>query len=70
MAVLLLAEVNGAEISMDQTAKALSAVQSLGDVTVLVAGEGAGPVELLFGVDRQQYALAEIGRKGSMPPRA
>ena len=42
MAVLLLAEVNGAEISMDQTAKALSAVQSLGDVTVLVAGEGCG----------------------------
>ena len=42
MAVLLLAEVNGAEISMDQTAKALSAVQTLGDVTVLVAGEGCG----------------------------
>ncbi|MEX0971153.1 MAG: FAD-binding protein [Paracoccaceae bacterium] len=42
MAVLLLAEVNGAEISMDQTAKALSAVTSLGDVTVLVAGEGCG----------------------------
>jgi len=42
MAVLLLAEVNGAEISMDQTAKALSALAGLGDVTVLVAGHACG----------------------------
>jgi len=40
MAVLLLAEVNGGEISMDQTGKALSAVSGLGDVTVLCASAG------------------------------
>ncbi len=38
MAVLLLAEVAGGELSVDQTGKALSGVKSLGDVTVLVAG--------------------------------
>ncbi|GLQ35030.1 electron transfer flavoprotein subunit beta [Amylibacter marinus] len=42
MAVLLLAEVNGADISVDQTAKALTAVASLGDVTVLCASAGCG----------------------------
>ena len=42
MGVLLLAEVNGGEISIDQTAKALSAVSSLGDVTVLCASAGCG----------------------------
>jgi len=40
MAVLLLAEVLGGEISVDQTAKALSAVSNLGDVTVLCASSG------------------------------
>ncbi|NOX41994.1 MAG: electron transfer flavoprotein subunit alpha/FixB family protein [Alphaproteobacteria bacterium] len=40
MAVLLLAEVLGGEISVDQTAKTLSAVASLGDVTVLCASSG------------------------------
>lgn len=40
MAVLLLAEVNGSELSVDQTAKAVSAVASLGDVTVLCASSG------------------------------
>ena len=38
MAVLLIAEVTGAELGADSTAKALTAVRSLGDVTVLVAG--------------------------------
>jgi electron transfer flavoprotein alpha subunit len=42
MAVLLLAEVVGGEISLDQTGKALSAVASLGDVTVLCASAGCG----------------------------
>ncbi len=42
MAVLLIAEVLGGEISIDQTAKALSAVTSLGDVTVLCASAGCG----------------------------
>jgi len=40
MAVLLLAEVTGGVLSADQTGKALSAVASLGDVTILCAGDG------------------------------
>ncbi len=42
MAVLLLAEVNGAELSVDQTAKTVSAAKALGDVTVLCVGAGCG----------------------------
>ncbi|MCF6306187.1 MAG: FAD-binding protein [Rhodobacteraceae bacterium] len=42
MAVLLLAEVQGAELSMDQTAKAVTAATALGDVTVLCASSGCG----------------------------
>ena len=38
MSVLLLAEINSGELSMDQTAKAVSAVSSLGDVTILACG--------------------------------
>ena len=41
MAVLLLAEVNSGELSMDATAKAVTAAKSLGDVTVLCAGASA-----------------------------
>ncbi|MBO9436022.1 electron transfer flavoprotein subunit alpha/FixB family protein [Ruegeria sp. R13_0] len=41
MAVLLLAEVNNGELSLDATAKAVSAAKSLGDVTVLTAGGSA-----------------------------
>ncbi|MEP2532134.1 electron transfer flavoprotein subunit alpha/FixB family protein [Shimia sp.] len=41
MAVLLLAEVNNGELAMDATAKAVTAAQSLGDVTVLAAGGSA-----------------------------
>jgi len=40
MAVLLLAEMNGAELSLDATAKAVSAAKTLGDVTVLCASSG------------------------------
>ena len=40
MAVLLLAEMNDADLAMDATAKALTAVKDLGEVTVLVASEG------------------------------
>ena len=40
MAVLLIAEVNGAALAMDATAKALTAACAMGDVTVLVAGHG------------------------------
>ena len=41
MAVLLLAEVNDGALSMDATAKAVSAAKALGDVTVLCAGGSA-----------------------------
>jgi len=40
MAVLLVAEVSGGELSVDSTAKALTAAKQLGDVTVLCAGAG------------------------------
>ena len=41
MTVLLLAEVNNGELSMDATAKAVTASKALGDVTVLCAGASA-----------------------------
>lgn len=41
MAVLLLAEVNDGELSMDATAKAVTAAAKMGDVTVLCAGGSA-----------------------------
>jgi electron transfer flavoprotein alpha subunit len=40
MAVLLFADVQGGELSVDATAKTLAAVASLGDVHVLIAGAG------------------------------
>ena len=40
MAVLLLAETNGAELALDATSKAVTAAAQLGDVTVLVASSG------------------------------
>jgi electron transfer flavoprotein alpha subunit len=40
MAVLLIAEVSGGALAADATAKALTAAAALGDVTVLVAGQG------------------------------
>tara|TARA_R110000782_G_scaffold265932_2_gene360046 strand:+ start:12904 stop:13842 length:939 start_codon:yes stop_codon:yes gene_type:complete len=41
MAVLLLAEVSNGELSVDATAKAVTAAKALGDVTVLCAGASA-----------------------------
>ena len=41
MSVLLLAEINNGELSMDATAKALTAAKAMGDVTVLAAGASA-----------------------------
>jgi electron transfer flavoprotein alpha subunit len=41
MAVLLLAEVTNGDLSLDATAKAVSAARALGDVTVLCAGASA-----------------------------
>ena len=40
MAVLLLAEVNGADLALDATSKALTAAKQIGDVTILCAGAG------------------------------
>ncbi|HAJ83962.1 MAG TPA: electron transfer flavoprotein subunit alpha [Rhodobacteraceae bacterium] len=40
MGVLLIAEVNSNELSVDSTAKALTAAKQLGDVTVLCVGSG------------------------------
>lgn len=40
MAVLLLAELNGADLTVDATAKAVTAARALGDVTVLCASSG------------------------------
>ena len=40
MGVLLIAEINGSELSVDSTAKALTAAKQLGDVTVLCVGAG------------------------------
>ena len=45
MAVLLLAEVNDGELSLDATAKAVTAATQLGDVTVLCAGGSAAAAE-------------------------
>ena len=42
MAVLLIAEVTGADLAMDATAKAATAAKALGDVTVLCASAGCG----------------------------
>ena len=42
MAVLLLAEVNGADLAIDATAKALTAAKQMGDVTILCASAGCG----------------------------
>ena len=40
MAVLLIAEVTGGTLGADSTAKALTAAKSLGEVHLLIAGDG------------------------------
>lgn len=56
MAVLVLAEINGAELAMDATSKAVTAAKAMGDVTVLCAsadsGGAAEQVAKLDGVSR------------------
>lgn len=54
MAVLLVAEIAGSQISLDATAKALTAVANLGPVTILAAGDGVDPAPLaaLSGAER------------------
>ncbi|MFS4437906.1 electron transfer flavoprotein subunit alpha/FixB family protein [Paracoccaceae bacterium GXU_MW_L88] len=59
MAVLLLAELNGSELDKDQTGKALTAAKQLGDVTILVAGEGAqGAAEVAASLDGAASVIA------------
>ena len=62
MAVLLLADVVEGQLATDQVAKALTAVKSLGTVTVLVAGTGgdaaAAEAATLQGVARVLFADA------------
>lgn len=71
MAVLLLADVVDGALATDQVAKALTAIKTLGDVTVLVAGTGgdaaaaeaatlAGVTKVLFADDHAYcHAMAE-----------
>ncbi len=63
MAVLLLAEVTGGELSMDATAKAVTAATQLGEVTVLCAGASAkaaaDEAATIEGVDRVLCAEGE-----------
>ena len=60
MAVLLLADVNDGQLATDAVAKTVTAVQSLGDVHVLVAGQGndsaAAEAAKLGGVARVLFA--------------
>jgi electron transfer flavoprotein alpha subunit len=60
MAILLLADVNDGQLATDQVAKALTAVKSLGPVTVLVAGAGgdaaAAEAATLDGVAKVLFA--------------
>ena len=60
MAVLLLADVTNGQLSTDAVAKALSAIASLGEVHVLVAGQGgdaaAAEAATLAGVSKVLFA--------------
>jgi electron transfer flavoprotein alpha subunit len=60
MAVLLIADVHGGHLATDSVAKTLTAVKSLGDVHVLVAGEGgdaaAAEAATLAGVSKVLFA--------------
>ena len=52
MAVLLIAEISGADLAVDATAKAVTAAKQLGDVTVLCAAAGCGgAAEAAAGLD-------------------
>ena len=60
MAVLLLADVNGGQLATDSVAKTLTAVAGLGEVHVLVAGQGgdaaAAEAATLQGVTKVLFA--------------
>jgi electron transfer flavoprotein alpha subunit len=74
MAVLLLADVVNGQLATDQVAKALTAVKSLGPVTVLVAGMGgdaaAAEAATLEGVTAVLFADAHVYCHGMAEPTA
>jgi len=74
MAVLLLAEVINGQLATDSTAKTLSAVKALGDVTVLIAGAGgdaaAAEAAGLQGVSKVLFAGDHVYCHGMAEPTA
>ncbi len=74
MAVLLIADVTGSMLGLDATARALKAVSALGEVHLLVAGEGvaaaAGRATTLAGVAKVLAADAAAYGKGLAEPLA
>ena len=74
MAVLLLAEVIEGNLALDAVAKALTAVKPLGDVHVLVAGEGgdaaAAEAATLGGVSKVLFADDHVYCHGMPEPTA
>jgi electron transfer flavoprotein alpha subunit len=74
MAVLLLADVNDGQLATDQVAKTLTAVKSLGPVTVLVAGTGgdaaAAEAATLAGVAKVLFADDHAYCHGMSEPTA
>jgi electron transfer flavoprotein alpha subunit len=74
MAVLLLADVVEGKLATDQVAKALTAVKSLGPVTVLVAGTGgdaaAAEAATLAGVTKVLFAEDHAYCHGMSEPTA
>ncbi|MGD9293515.1 MAG: FAD-binding protein [Roseobacter sp.] len=74
MAVLLLAEVNDGALAMDATAKAVTAAQSLGDVTLLCTGascsEAAAEAATIQGVSKVLCAEDPIYGKRLAEPVA
>ncbi|WP_034990815.1 electron transfer flavoprotein subunit alpha/FixB family protein [Beijerinckia mobilis] len=74
MMILLIADVKGGILGLDATARALSAVSGLGDVHVLVAGEGIAPAvaqaATLAGVSKVLAADSPAYGKGLAEPLA
>ena len=74
MAVLLLAEVNGADLAQDATAKAVTAAKSLGDVIILCASSGcSGAAEAaakIDGVSKVLFVDAPVHGNGIAEPIA
>ncbi len=75
MSVLLFAEVNDGELSLDATAKAVTAAKAMGDVTVLCAGASAAAAgEAAAGIDGVAKVLvaedASLGHRLAEPTAA